>query len=194
MLAKKIFVLAAVVVSGAAFAGIATIDMEAAVRAHPNAAENDAKLKATQAKYTGERDELLESVREKQQRLLKLMDEASDQVLSEKARKEKLDECKELRLQLAQEEKNVEMRVRQLQKDLREYELLLFNGVLDDIRAAVTKIAEERGYEAVLDKSAMRAMAPINFVVYSADGIDITDEVIKAIGGKADEGAGTAKD
>ncbi|MDU8923673.1 OmpH family outer membrane protein [Pasteurellaceae bacterium LIM206] len=47
--------------------------------------------------------------------------------------------------------------------------------LLEDIQAATNNVAKEKGYTYVLDA---------NSVVYAADGKDITEDVLKAIGGK----------
>ena len=79
--------------------------------------------------------------------------------------------------------------ITRLQRSLNETEMLLFEGTMKDIDEKIEEIVKERGISLVLDKSAIRPGAPVPVVLWSAASIDITEELVKRIGGtiKADE-------
>lgn len=189
---KKIFtflmIAAASMVMATEAQKMAVVDMEIIILSHPKAEENDKALRAKQAELEVQRDALLAELKAKEERIMQLdTDVRTNPAYTEKAKKEKTEEIRVLLLEYQQSEADTRTEVARMQRELSREERRLFAEVMADIQAAVKKISEEKGYTFVLDLSAYRTGAPIPIIVYNAPNTDITDDVIKAIGGTRKE-------
>lgn len=189
---KKIFtflmIAAASMVMATEAQKMAVVDMEIIILSHPKAEENDKALRAKQAELEVQRDALLAELKAKEERIMQLdTDVRTNPAYTEKAKKEKTEEIRVLLLEYQQSEADTRTEVARMQRELSREERRLFAEVMADIQAAVKKISEEKGYIFVLDLSAYRTGAPIPIIVYNAPNTDITDDVIKAIGGTRKE-------
>lgn len=185
---KKIFVfitiITATVTMASAAQKIAVVDMEAVVRAHPKAEQNDKALRAKQAELEAKRDALLAELKAKEEKIVQLeKDIRTNPMYTEKVKREKAEEGRALVLDLQKSEKEIRSKVAEMQRELTKQERMLFDEVMNDIQTAVKKISTEKGFSMALDSSAYRAAVPMPIVVYSEPSIDITDFVIAAIGG-----------
>lgn len=185
---KKVSLLASIVVLAAvsAFADvkIATVDMEEVILSHPQTEENKARLLEMQKDFEGQRDVLREKIKELYKDYGTIAKEAGNEALSEMARNKKINEARDLEQTIKQGESDLRKLVNDLQRKLQEKELLLFDNIMSDVKFAITGIVKDGSYDLIVDKSAMRAGAPVPVIMYAKDGLDVTDKVIKAIGGK----------
>ena len=76
-----------------------------------------------------------------------------------------------------------------LRRKLQRREGELFANVMIDIRAKIEEIAKAKGYDLVLDKKSanLAAGVPTPVFLYASDAIDVTDDVIAAIGGSREQ-------
>lgn len=163
---------------------IAVVDMETVIKSHPKAEQNDKALRAMQADLEGKRDALLAGLKTQQDEIVKLeKDIRSNPMYSEKVKREMAEKGRQLVINYEKSEKEIRGKVAEMQRELSREEHKLFAEVMTDIQAAVKSLSESSGYDMVLDLSAYRTGAPIPIIVYNAPNTDITDEVIKAIGG-----------
>lgn len=163
---------------------IAVVDMETVIKSHPKAEQNDKALRAMQADLEGKRDALLAGLKTQQDEIIKLeKDIRSNPMYSEKVKREMAEKGRQLVINYEKSEKEIRGKVAEMQRELSREEHKLFAEVMTDIKAAVKSLSESSGYDMVLDLSAYRTGAPIPIIVYNAPNTDITDEVIKAIGG-----------
>lgn len=163
---------------------IAVVDMEIVIKSHPKAEQNDKALRAMQADLEGKRDALLAGLKTQQDEIVKLeKDIRSNPMYSEKVKREMAEKGRQLVINYEKSEKEIRGKVAEMQRELSREERKLFAEVMTDIQAAVKYLSESSGYDMVLDLSAYRTGAPIPIIVYNAPNTDITDEVIKAIGG-----------
>jgi len=181
-----VFLSVLAVAATAAFAqvNIATIDMEEVILAHPQAEENKARLQEMQKDFEGQRDALRDKVKDLYEKFGSIAKEAGNEALSEMVRKKKVNEARDLEQSIKQEENDLRRLVQDLQRKLQEKELLLFENVMSDIRFAVNSLVKDGAYDLIIDKSAMRASAPVPLVMYANESLDVTDKIIKAIDGK----------
>lgn len=163
---------------------IATIDMEEVILSHPQAEENKALLQEMQKDFEGQRDALRDKIKDLYDQFTVIAKEAGNEALSEMARKKKINEARDLEQSIKQEENDLRRLVQDLQRKLQEKELLLFENVMSDIKFAVNTLVKDGAYDLIIDKSAMRASAPVPLVMYANDNLDVTDKIVKAIGGK----------
>lgn len=163
---------------------IAVVDMETVIKSHPKAEQNDKALRAMQADLEGKRDALLAGLKTQQDEIVKLeKDIRSNPMYSEKVKREMAEKGRQLVINYEKSEKEIRGKVAEMQRELSREEHKLFAEVMTDIQAAVKSLSESSGYDMVLDLSAYRTGAPIPIIIYNAPNTDITDEVIKAIGG-----------
>ncbi len=185
---NKATVLASLVVlaSVSAFAEvkIATVDMEEVILSHPQTQENKARLLEMQKEFEGQRDALRDKIKGLYKDYGILAKEAGNEALSEMARNKKVNEARDLEQTIKQNESDLRSMVGDLQRKLQDKELLLFDNVMSDIKFAINALVKDGSYDLIIDKSAMRAGAPVPVIMYAKDNLDITDTIIKAIGGK----------
>jgi Skp family chaperone for outer membrane proteins len=162
---------------------LATVDLEAAVRSHPKTEGNKQTLRNTQKEYEEQRDALKTKVGRLQENFVKANEQANNSALNEKARETQKGIAREILTELRKEEEGLRQLISRLQRSLNETELLLFEGTMKDINAKVEEIAKEKGLSLVIDKSAVRAGAPVPVVLWSIPTLDITEDLVKRIGG-----------
>lgn len=166
---------------------IATVDMEEIILAHPQTEENKARLLEMQKEFEKQRDDEREKIKALLKQYEGVVKEAGNEALSELERNKKINAARDLEQTIKEGENDLRKLVNDLQRKLQEKELLLFGNVMSDVKFAIGGIVKEGAYDLILDKSAFRVGAPVPIVMYSNDKLDITDSVIKAIGGKKAE-------
>lgn len=182
---KKFMILAAVAIAAMpAFAQtkIAVVDMEKVILAHPQTQINKETLVKKQKSFEADRDIKRDRIKEMYKNLSDIMKEANNEALSETIRKAKIEEARDVDKKIRTEEQDLRRLVDDLQGQLQKMEFELFSAVMDDVSAEIKKIAEKGKYDLILDKSGFRAGAPVTIVAYSSDELDITEEVVKAVG------------
>lgn len=163
---------------------MAVVDMEVIIRSHPKAEQNDKALRAKQAELESQRDSLLAELKAKEDKIVQLeKDIRTNPMYTEKMKADKAQEGRALVQDLQKAEKEIRGKVAEMQRELSREERKLFAEIMADIQAGVKAVSEANGITFVLDASAYRTGAPIPIIVYNTPNTDITDAVIKAIGG-----------
>ena len=185
---KKCMVFVGMVVAAAlsacADSKIATVDMEEVILAHPQTSDNKARLEEMQKDFEGQRDALRTKIQGLYKDYGAIAKEAGNEALSEVERNKKINAARDLEQTIKQNEVDLRKLVADLQRKLQDKELLLFGNVMSDIKFAINGIVKDGSYDLIVDTSASRAGAPVPIVMYANPSLDITDKVIKAIGGK----------
>ncbi len=171
------------VCSATGLAGLATVDLEAVVRSHPKTAGNRQTLRATQREYEEQRDAHRARIDRLQENFVAASEQAANQALNEAARQTHQATAREILAELQKEEENLRALVARLQRSLNETEILLFEGTMQDVREKLQALVRDRGLTLVLDRSAIRSGAPVEVVLWSAPSIDLTEELIRSLGG-----------
>lgn len=181
--------LAAAALSAPADTKIATVDFGLAYLAHPQTPRNHAELVELKAKFTKQRDERL-AARDR----IKTDFEAAraialDPVQGAAARDQASAKAKDLQMQYVRATEAVQELADELQRKLQRREGELLADVMIDIRSKIEEIAKAKGYDLVLDKKAANVAPgfPTPIFLYASDAIDITDDVIAAIGGSREQ-------
>ena len=163
---------------------MAVVDMEVIIRSHPKAEQNDKALRAKQAELESQRDALLAELKAKEDKIVQLeKDIRTNPMYTEKMKADKAQEGRALVQDLQKAEKEIRGKVAEMQRELSREERKLFAEIMADIKAGVKAVSEANGITFVLDASAYPTGAPIPIIVYNTPNTDITDAVIKAIGG-----------
>ena len=181
--------LAAAALSAPADTKIATVDFGLVVLAHPQTPRNRAELLDMQSKFTKQRDERLaarDKIREEFEAARAI---ALDPVQGAAARDQASAKAKDLQMQYARATEAVQDLVDGLRRQLQRREGELFADVMIDIRAKIEEIAKAKGFDLVVDKKSanLAAGVPTPVFLYASDAIDVTDDVIAAIGGSREQ-------
>ena len=181
--------LAAAAPSSPADTRIATVDFGLVVLAHPQTPRNRAELLDMQSRFVKERDDRL-AARDR----IKTDFEAAraialDPVQGAAARDQAAAKAKDLQMQYARATDAVEELVADRRRKLQRREGELFADVMIDIRAKIEEVAKAKGYDLVLDRKSanLAAGVPTPVFLYASDAIDVTDDVIAAIGGSREQ-------
>lgn len=162
---------------------VATVNMEKIITAHPKTDANKAELLKLQKSYEAEREIKRNKVKGMVAELNDLVKESENEALSDKVRKQKLEEARDLDMEIRKADQELRKTVSDLQEQLRDREFELFGKVMDEVAAAIEEIAKAEKYDIVLDRAGMSIGAPIPIVMYSAPSLDISDKVIEKVGG-----------
>ena len=166
----------AVVMTAFAFAkGIAVVDMEKILEAHPNTPNDKKLLETTLDEYSKERDALRKVLEEKQAALEKMVKNAQNPMLAPAKAAELKKACESAYQDLEQARDNAEMQMQQRSRELSDLERRLIKRTTEEVNELIAAYAKEQGYDAVIYK---------NVVPYVADELDITQTVIGLCGGK----------
>jgi len=172
---------------GASAVEIAVVDIETLVKAHPNSVSDKALIQRKLKDYEADRDKLEERVRALQLAYEKALAEAKNPALSEKARREMAKKAEAAAKDLALSKRHAMEEVREMQKELTQDEVRMFNRTMEDVVKAVADYAKKKGYDLVLDSSGdaggARGVISMPNVVFSSDSINITDAIMKITGG-----------
>lgn len=181
--------LAAAALSAPADTKIATVDFGFVVLAHPQTPRNRAELLDMQAKFAKQRDERLAARDKIKEEFEAARAIALDPVQGAAARDQAAAKAKDLQMQYARATDAVQDLVDELRRKLQRREGELFANVMIDVRAKIEEIAKAKGYDLVLDKKSanLAAGVPTPVFLYASDAIDVTDDVIAAIGGSREQ-------
>ena len=181
--------LAAAALSAPADSKIATVDFGFVVLAHPQTPRNRAELLDMQAKFAKQRDERLAARDKIKESFEAARAIALDPVQGAAARDQASAKAKDLQMQYARATEAVQDLVDELRRKLQRREGELFANVMIDIRAKIEEIAKAKGVDLVIDKKSanLAAGVPTPVFLYASDAIDVTDDVIAAIGGSREQ-------
>ncbi len=156
-----------------AVAQVAVVDFERVVKLHPNTAEDRKAIEAVYNNLKEEGDAKAAKVAKAVKAFEEAAKEVQSPVLSEAARKKAEDEAKR-KYDLAKTESDELKQLEDLHRmQLNERERKLLGRTTEAIRAVVRKIADERKIKLVL---------PTAPVLYYDETLDITADVLKALG------------
>ena len=181
--------LAAAALSAPADTKIATVDFGFVVLAHPQTPRNRAELLDMQAKFAKQRDERLAARDKIKEEFEAARAIALDPVQGAAARDQASAKAKDLQMRYARATEAVQDLVDDLRRKLQRREGELFANVMIDIRAKIEEIAKAKGVDLVVDRKSanLAAGVPTPVFLYASDAIDVTDEVIAAIGGSREQ-------
>ena len=172
---RVVMVLAVVMAAGVLVAAekSAVVNMVDLVRFHPSR-ERDRKLmeeteKEFQAKLDKQRDRF-EELRTDYEKLVK---EARNPALNDKARSVAEDKALKHREVLTQADRDLRAEMQKLQGELGDLDARLLRQVTGDIRSVITKYSQEKKFDVVLDSTTMAYFNP---------KLEITDDVLTRMG------------
>ncbi|MFA7172700.1 MAG: OmpH family outer membrane protein [Kiritimatiellia bacterium] len=175
MMKKRVIICAAMMAAGLLVAAekTAVVNMVDLVRFHPSR-ERDRKLmeeteKEFQAKLDKQRDRF-EDLRADYEKLVK---EARNPALNEKARAEAEEKAMKHRDVLGQAERDLRTEMQKLQSELGDLDARLLRQVTGNIRTVITKYAQDKKMDVLLDSTTMAYFNP---------QLEVTDDVLTLLG------------
>ncbi|MBQ9694508.1 MAG: OmpH family outer membrane protein [Kiritimatiellae bacterium] len=176
---KNVMMMAvAVMVAAVSFAGgIAVVDMEKILEAHPNTPNDKKLLETTLDEYSKERDALRKVLDEKQAALEKMVKSAQNPMLAPAKAAELKKSCETAYQELEQARESAEMQMQQRSRELSELERRLIKRTSEEVVEQIAAYAKAQGYDAVIYK---------NVVPYVAAELEITQKIIELCGGKVE--------
>lgn len=180
---------AAAALSAPAETRVAAVDFNIVYLAHPQTPKNRAELLAMQGRFVAQRDARLAEVAKTRAALEAAAAEAADPVQGAAVREKAAARARDLHAQYKKEGDEVEDFVAGLRRQLQRREFDLFRDVTLDIRAKTEEIAKAKGFDFVVDKAAASTSAgvPTPVFLFVSDAVDVTDDVIAAIGGSREQ-------
>lgn len=182
---KKTFSLLLLFAAAAASAdvAVATVDMDLVVLSHPKNAENREEVAKVEEKAEADRNQLRGEITEISRKLDEAVVVAQRPTSSDADRAQARAEAEKLREQGRQKIEELRRTEAAAAARIRREALSRFAEVKKDVDAKVAALAAEKKLDLVLDSAAMRSGLPLPLVVWAAKPLDLTDEVIAAIGG-----------
>ncbi|NLB65062.1 MAG: OmpH family outer membrane protein [Lentisphaerae bacterium] len=175
-------VLAGLWVAGSALAAmnLATVDLDRVFNAHPKTKAAEAELKQAEDAVEAELEKVMADLQALDAEVAKLREAARNPMLTEEARILKRAEADDKLTELQE----AQLRARRTQetklKRLREQLLAKRQDIVDELMKEAAAFAKEAGYDLLLDRSGM-TMNMVPLAVYSAEELDVTDELIERL-------------
>ena len=172
---KKILFVALVALAAAAQAElkVAAVNMMELVNFHPRHAGDAKLLKGKESDYQKELDRRREEIEAIEKEFRDAQQEAQNPLLTDKARRDALAKIEEIQKRGMAAQNDYRAKAQELQTDLQKLEADLLRAVSDDIREKLGQFAKDAGYDLIFD---------VVTTPYVADALNVTDEVLKAMG------------
>ncbi|MBQ3810391.1 MAG: OmpH family outer membrane protein [Kiritimatiellae bacterium] len=162
---------------------IATVDMDLVVLSHPKTEDNREEVAKLEEKAAEERNQTLGELTALEAQIKECIEKAQKPTLSDAERAEARAEAQKLRAQGQQKLEAARRTEAETAEKIRREALDRFADVKKDVDEKIAALAAEKGYDLILDSAAMRSGLPLPLVVWSNKAIDLTDDVIAAVGG-----------
>ena len=171
---KLIFAaMAAAAMGASAEMKLGTVDMLKLVRNHPNYDSNKTLLTSTDKDYQ-KKLELIKGDGEKlQEEGKKLAEQVRNPMLTAKAKEDIEKQLMEIQKKLMGIEQRYRSEAMRCRQDLQDLEGRLLKTTTDDLRKRISKFAEEKGYDMIVDQNA---------TPYAKASFDVTPDLLKAMG------------
>lgn len=162
---------------------IATVDMDLVVLSHPKNEENREQVAKIEEQAAETRNQARGELAALEEKLKEALEKAQKPTLSDAERAEARAEAQKLRAQGQQKLEAARRAEAESAGKIRREALERFAAVKKDVDEKIAALAAEKGLDLILDSAAMRSGLPLPLVVWSAKPLDLTDEVIAAVGG-----------
>ena len=152
---------------------IGTVDLMLLVKNHPNYESNKTLLTSTDKDYQKKLEGIKAEGDKVQDEGKKLMEQMRNPMLTAKAKADVEKQLTDIQQQLMGIEQRYRSEAMRCRQDLQDLEGRLLKTTTDDLRKRIAKYASAKGYDLIIDKNA---------TAYSAQTLDVTDEMLKELG------------
>jgi Skp family chaperone for outer membrane proteins len=154
--------------------GVAVCDVGRILKEYPEAQDADDAIKKQKDEYEVEGRKLVADFEKQKDQLMDLKKEADSKALSDEEREKKLQQLDEKQIALRSAERQIRETIELRQKQLQDFGMRANKRVITKVREVISAYAKDKGYDLVIAKG-----GSIDTVLYSADSIDITEDVLK---------------
>ncbi len=155
---------------------IAVVNVARVVGEYDAAQAAEARLEERAQEYSVEGEALMDRHAGMKREFEKLRDESLDAALNDEARGARRRAAEDKLQEIAALEAEIRETSTRRRRQLEEQRQRVFRSLLDAIRSAIARQAEQDGYRLVLDSSAMPGS--VGAVLYHQAGHDLTDAII----------------
>lgn len=166
-------VVVAAALSASAEMKVGVIDMLTLVRNHPSYESNKTLLMTTEKDYQKKLEAMKDDLDKIQEEGKQLTEQAKNPMLAANAKQKLEKDLIEVQNKFLAGQQKMRNEAMRSQQDLRDLEARLMKTTGDDLRKRVSTVAKEKGFDMILDGSA---------VPYFKEALDVTDEILKAMG------------
>ena len=172
---RALMVFAAVMVAGVLVAAekTAVVNMVDLVRFHPSRERDRKLMEETEKEFQTKLDKQRDRFEELRADYDKLVKEARNPALNDKARADAEEKTMKHREVLAQADRDLRAEMQKLQGELGDLDSRLLRQVTGDIRTVITKYSQEKKIDVVLDSTTLAFFNP---------KLEITDDVLTLLG------------
>ncbi len=163
---------------------VGTIDMNGVFTAYFKTKDAETKLNEQRTAAKKEFDDRVETLKKSMAEIEKLNSQLEKPELSEDAKKAMLKTRDEKIAEARNNDKEASDFKTTSEKELQEQFLRMRKDIIDDIMTVVKKKVTDAGYDLVFDRSGL-SMGQIPVVVYSAESMDFSQSVVKALNAEA---------
>ncbi|MDD2597731.1 MAG: OmpH family outer membrane protein [Kiritimatiellae bacterium] len=172
---KRVIIFTAMMVAGLLVAAekTAVVNMVDLVRFHPSRERDRKLMEETEKEFQGKLDKQRDRFEDLRSDYEKLVKEARNPALNEKARAEAEEKAMKHRDVLGQAERDLRTEMQKLQGELGDLDARLLRQVTGNIRTVITKYAQDKKVDVVLDSTTMAYFNP---------QLEVTDDVLTLLG------------
>lgn len=172
---KRVIIFAAMMAAGMLVAAEKTVvvNMVDLVRFHPSRDRDRKLMEETEKEFQAKLDKQRDRFEELRTDYEKLVKEARNPALNEKARAEAEEKAMKHRDVLGQAERDLRAEMQKLQSELGDLDARLLRQVTGNIRTVITKYAQDKKVDVVLDSTTMAYFNP---------QLEVTDDVLTLLG------------
>ena len=171
---KLMFAMMMAVATGAsAEMKVGVVDLMMLVKNHPNYESNKALLTSTDKDYQKKLDVIKSEGEKLQEEGKKLAEQLRNPMLTAKAKNDVENQLMDIQKKLVGIEQRYRSEATRCRQDIQDLESRLLKTTTDDLRKRISKFAEEKDFDFILDASA----AP-----YAKKSFDVTGDLLTAMG------------
>ena len=152
---------------------IGTVDMMVLVRNHKSYDTNKKMLQDSEKDYQKDLDNMKAELDALQDEGKKVADQARNPMISQAQRDKTEKELLDIQNKYVAGQQKLRAKAMESQEKLQEFEARLLKVTTEDIRAAVSKFADENGYDIIVESTV---------TAFAKKSLDVTDSILKEMG------------
>ncbi len=152
---------------------IGTVNMVTLVRNHKSYDTNKKMLQDSEKDYQKDLDNMKAELDALQDEGKKVADQARNPMISQAQRDKTEKELLDIQNKYVAGQQKLRAKAMESQEKLQEFEARLLKATTEDIRAAVSKFADENGYDIIVESTV---------TAFAKKSLDVTDSILKEMG------------
>ena len=152
---------------------IGTVNMVTLVRNHKSYDTNKKMLQDSEKDYQKDLDNMKAELDALQDEGKKVADQARNPMISQAQRDKIEKELLDIQNKYVAGQQKLRVKAMESQEKLQEFEARLLKATTEDIRAAVSKFADENGYDIIVESTV---------TAFAKKSLDVTDSILKEMG------------